>query len=640
MPAQSHAGTESAPPFPEGLDWLNTGGPLALSDLRGKVVLLDFWTYGCINCIHIIPDLKRLEEEYAEELVVIGVHSAKFLNEGETDNIRDVVLRYGVEHPVVNDRDFEVWRTWGANAWPTTVLIDPAGNVVGGHSGEGVYDVTQPVIASLVAEFEASGVLDRTPIEFVLEQDGRPETVLSYPGKVFIDPAGERLYIADSGHHRIVVTDPTTGNVVDVYGRGQPGFSDGAALEATFDSPQGLALSPDGRVLYVADTNNHAVRSVDLETGNVGTILGTGTLGWPPTAGNASEVSINSPWALEERDGKLYIAMAGHHQIWVMDLASDIAGPIVGNARESTTNGPLDLAELAQPSGLAFDDAGVLYFADSESSSIRSAQVELSDGVTDVIVGSDANLFDFGDVDGVGTAARLQHPLGLALGMDGYLYVADTYNSKVKRIDLERREVTTYLGGERGWQDGESAQFNEPGGLALFGETLFVADTNNHAIRRIDLASGSTGTLVLKGIEAFAPPPDNADYRGVLVEIAEPISVAPGAGSVVIDITLPPNHKVNEDAPSSAEFFVTGAIADFGDSAGLSLTGAKFPVSVPVHFAAGEGTVTADLTVIYCREGSESLCLIQQLRFVAPVAVSDSGATAVTLRYTIEAPAV
>ena len=157
-PVQSFAGTRPAPEFPSGLEWLNTAEPLSLEQLQGKVVLLDFWTYGCINCIHIIPDLKRLEAEYPNELVVIGVHSAKFLNEGETDNIRNVVLRYGVEHPVVNDRDFEVWRTWGANAWPTTVLIDPVGNVVGGHSGEGVYEIVQPVVQGLVDEFTALGV--------------------------------------------------------------------------------------------------------------------------------------------------------------------------------------------------------------------------------------------------------------------------------------------------------------------------------------------------------------------------------------------------------------------------------------------------------------------------------------------------
>ncbi len=623
-PVESYAGTAPAIEFPAGLEWLNTATPLSLNQLKGKVVLLDFWTYGCINCIHIIPDLKRLEEEYPNELVVIGVHSAKFLNEAETANIRNVVLRYEVEHPVVNDRDFAVWRSWGANAWPTTVLIDPAGNVVGGHSGEGVYDVMQPIITSLVSEFDQKGVLDRTPLEFAREVDGRSDTVLSFPGKVFVAPATGTLYIADTGHHRIVAADPTTGDVLAVYGSGKAGYRDGAATEAMFSSPQGMALSPDERILYVADTNNHAVRSIDLATGNVGTALGTGRIGWPPVGGRATEVAISSPWALEQKDGKLFIAMAGHHQIWEMDLAADIARPLVGNSRESTFNGPLAQAELAQPSGLAFDADGLLYFADSESSAIRSAQVDRSDGVTDVVVGSDANLFDFGDVDGIGTAARLQHPLGLAFAADGFMYVADTYNSKLKRIDLGRREITTFLGGEQGWQDGDDARFYEPGGLAAAGSLLYVADTNNHVVRVVDLTAATTTTLVLKGIERFQPAPDNADYQGEIVEVAA-VSVAPGRGSVELAVTLPPEHKVNEDAPSSAEFFVVGGIANFADANSISLTGAKFPVTVPVQWTAGEGTVTADLTVIYCREGAESLCFIQQLRLIAPVPVVAGG---------------
>lgn len=638
-PVQSFAGTTPAPEFPAGLEWLNTGEPLTLAELQGKVVLLDFWTYGCINCIHIIPDLKRLEAEYPNELVVIGVHSAKFLNEGETDNIRNVVLRYGVDHPVVNDRDFEVWRTWGAQAWPTTVLIDPAGNVVGGHSGEGVYEVVQPVISGLITEFDSLGALDRTPLDLELEREGLPETILSFPGKVFVDPGTGWLYIADTANHRIVAADPGSGDVLAVYGRGEPGFTNGAPLEARFDSPQGMALSPDGRILYVADTNNHAIRSINLETGDVGTVAGTGEQGWPPATGLATQVRLASPWALEQSDGILYIAMAGTHQIWSLDLASDVVGPLVGNARESTLNGPLAQAELAQPSGLAIDGEGILYFADSESSSIRSAEVLKSDGVTDVIAGSDANLFDFGDVDGIRTEARLQHPLGLALADDGYLYVADTYNSKIKRIELERREITTYLGAEQGWQDGPQPRFYEPGGLAALGDNLYVADTNNHAIRIVEIPTGETRTLVLKGIERFQPPPDNENYRGVIVETGQ-VTVAQGAGSIEIDITLPPEHKVNEDAPSSAEFFATGAIADFGVNQGVSLTGATFPVSVPVTFAAGDGEITADLTVIYCREGAESLCLIQQLRFIVPVTVAGSGQSELQLAYTVIPPDV
>ena len=331
--------------------------------------------------------------------------------------------------------------------------------------------------------------------------------------------------------------------------------------------------------------------------------------------------------------------MAGTHQIWSVDLASDIAGPLVGNARESTVNGPLAQAELAQPSGLAFDSQGVLYFADSESSSIRSAEVLKSDGVTDVLAGSDANLFDFGDVDGIGTEARLQHPLGLALADDGFLYVADTYNSKIKRIDLDRREIETYAGGEQGWQDGVDPLFYEPGGIAALGDTLFVADTNNHSVRIVDLPTGEARTLILKGIERFQPPPDNENYRGVIIETA-PVTLAPGNGSVDINITLPPEHKVNEEAPSSAEFFATGGIADFGDNQGVSLTGTTFPVSIPATWSAGQGDLTADLTVIYCRETSESLCLIQQLRFVVPVTVADEGQDAVTLQYEIIPPEV
>jgi hypothetical protein len=389
--------------------------------------------------------------------------------------------------------------------------------------------------------------------------------------------------------------------------------------------------------LYVADAGNHAVRSIDLATGVVTTILGTGRLGWPPVGGRAAEVSINSPWALEQRDGLLYIAMAGHHQIWVMDLAAATARPLVGNARESTLNGPLADAELAQPSGLAFDQGGILYFADSESSAIRSAQVDRDDGVTDVVVGSDESLFDFGDVDGVGTAARLQHPLGLALASDGFLYVADTYNSKIKRIDLVRREVSTFLGDEQGWQDGAEPRFSEPGGLASAGGRLYIADTNNHAVRIVDLETGVTRTLVLKGIERFAPPADTADFFGEVIDLTA--SVAPGAGSVEIDVELPPDHKINEAAPSSAEFAVTGGVADFGTEAAVSLTGRKFPITVPVQFSDGTGTITADLTVIYCHEDAESLCFIQQLRFNVELSVeADASSDSIRLVHTISLP--
>ncbi|MCK9519831.1 MAG: redoxin domain-containing protein, partial [Dehalococcoidia bacterium] len=273
-PTKSWAGSEPAPDFPDGLTWFNVRQPLALADLRGKAVLLDFWTQGCINCQHIIPDLKQLETEFGDALAVIGVHSGKYATEHEDDSVREAIGKYGLEHPVVNDPDFAVWNAYGVNAWPTLVLIDPAGNLVGIHAGEGVYPLFRPILSALIAEFEAKGSIDRTPLPFDAAATSA-SAVLSYPADIAVDATGGKLYIADSGHNRILVSD-LEGRLERAIGTGAEGFADGTAHEAAFRQPQGVALSPDGRTLFVADTRNHAVRAVDTETGNVRTIAGTG----------------------------------------------------------------------------------------------------------------------------------------------------------------------------------------------------------------------------------------------------------------------------------------------------------------------------------------------------------------------------
>jgi DNA-binding beta-propeller fold protein YncE len=634
----SYAGDTPAPEFPSGLDWLNTSAPLTLAELQGKVVLLDFWTYGCINCIHILPDLKRLEEEFADELVVIGVHSAKFVNESATDNIRQVIVRYDIEHPVVNDRDFEVWRAWGANAWPTTVVVDPAGNVVGGHAGEGVYEVVAPVISSLVTEFDGRGALDRTPLTFALEKTGQPNRALSFPGKVHVSPGDERLFIADTAHNRIVVADRTSGEVTAVYGSGIPGRRDGPASSAAFDAPQGLALDRDGVTLYVADTNNHSIRAIDTTTGTVTTLLGTGEQGWPPTGGVAPDIPISSPWDVVVDGATLYIAMAGTHQIWSMDLETGIALPLVGNGREGVLNSTLDQAELAQPSGLAIA-GGILYFADSESSSIRSADLAAPAGETALVAGGATNLFEFGDADGSGDAARFQHPLDVVVWGDAAaLIVADTYNSRLRLVDPVTREVTTYLGGEQGWQDGSDPRFAEPGGLAVDGTTLYVADTNNHAVRVVDLTTGTAETLVLKGIETFEPRPEDADYKGAVVSVP-PLELAAGEGQIVLDVALPDGYKVNDEAPSSALITVDGEAVSIADAnTALDLTGASFPVRVPIELSSRSADITVDLTVVYCRDEAESLCFIDQVRFIAAVTVGDGADTDIMMSHDIPLP--
>ncbi|MBM4463781.1 MAG: redoxin domain-containing protein [Chloroflexi bacterium] len=496
----SQSARRPAPEFPLGLDWLNTDRPLTWGELRGKVVIIDFWTYGCINCMHVIPDLKRLEADFPDELVVIGVHSAKFENERDTENIRHIVLRYGLKHPIVNDRDFLVWRAWDVHAWPTVFIIDPAGNVVGRHSGEGVYMLFKPIIGRLVRDFEARGLLDRTPLQLQMEK-AASRGVLSFPGKVLADDKGRRLFVADTNHHRIIVADIASGKVLKVIGSGQPGFKNGDFRRSSLDHPQGMALEEDGRILYIADTGNHAVRRADVLAGEMTTLVGVGfqSSDYPPRGGTAPEVALNSPWDVWLDGGQLYIAMAGAHQIWVMDTKSMDVHPFAGSGREGTRDGALNVAELAQPSDLTGDSQGRLYFADSEGSSIRRVDTQGGKGEVTTLVGSGASLFDYGDVDGISSQARLQHPLGV-VHYKGALYVADTYNHKIKRLDPRTREIRTTLGGQGGWRDGTDPLFYEPGGIDAASDKLYIADTNNHCIRVVDLAARQTSTLLLEGI--------------------------------------------------------------------------------------------------------------------------------------------
>ena len=248
-PTEPPAVENPAPEFPPGLTWFNVSEPLSFAKLRGKLVILDFWTQGCINCQHIIPDLERLEHEFPDSLVVIGVHTGKYSGEQEDAAVAEAIARYGRKHPVVNDPDYVVWRQWGVRAWPTVVLIDPRGSVVGGRAGEGVYETFQPVVQRVHDEFSALGLIDTTPIPLALEATV-VSTFLSFPSEVLVDEAGGRIFIADAGHHRIVVTD-LDGNVIRAFGAGEPGFTDGSANEARFRDPQGLELSPDGKTLWV-----------------------------------------------------------------------------------------------------------------------------------------------------------------------------------------------------------------------------------------------------------------------------------------------------------------------------------------------------------------------------------------------------
>ncbi len=445
--------------------------------------------------MHIFPQLRRLERKYVDELTVIGVHSAKFPNEKDKDNLYQAVKRCELEHPVVNDADFQVWQEYACRAWPTMMFIDPEGKVIGKHEGEITYENLDNLLGQMVAEFDARGLLTRKVIAYSPEVE--PETPMSFPGKVLADEAGQRLFIADTNHNRIVAASLGEGAsavVTAIIGSGAEGLVDGGFAESRFNHPQGMVLNND--TLYVADTENHALRQVNLESGTVLTIAGNGSQGYRRTGftpGFGAE--LNSPWDLTCHENKLYIAMAGCHQLWVMDLETGLVGPYAGTGGESISDGALAQATLAQPSGITTDGRR-LYFADSETSSVRSAELD-PNGKVRTIVG--LGLFEFGDRDGQGHLARLQHPLGIE-HKDEALYVADTYNHKIKLVRPIPRSVETLLGtGSAGYCDGSptGAAFAEPGGLSIAGDRLFVADTNNHQIRVVDLNTLEVATLRL-----------------------------------------------------------------------------------------------------------------------------------------------
>jgi sugar lactone lactonase YvrE len=647
MSTAPFAHRQRVPPLPEGTRWLNTAGPLRLADLRGKFVLMDFWTYCCINCMHILPELKKLEHAYPKNLVVVGVHSAKFATEQESENIAEAIQRYRIEHPVINDADHAVWERFGIQAWPTVLLIDPEGFAVWGSSGEITFEQVDRLLRAAIPYYRQKGLLDESPLKFGLLADRQQGGPLAFPGKILADGEHDRLYIADSNHNRIVVTR-LDGTLLDVIGSGATGRADGDFAAAQFNQPQGMALG--GRTLYVADTENHLIRAVDLDGRKVTTVAGTGRQAREPASptqhGNPRTTPLSSPWDLVVHGNDLYIAIAGCHQIWKMRLDGTAIGPYAGNGREDIVDGPLlprepyqqGFASFAQPSGLA-SDGQWLYVADSEGSSIRAVPFDPHQKVRTVVGTAGlgvARLFTFGDVDGPAARVRLQHPLGLAFHA-GQLYLADTYNHKIKAVDPASGEVRTLAGtGKPGHGNGEPASFYEPGGLAGAGGKLFVADTDNHLIRVIDLASRQVGTLAIPGLTPGAHGPKS--LAAAVEEKLAPQAVRPEAGAVRLKVRLqlPPGYKLNPLAPMAyrleAAGYPSGASGPqppgpirregFGRPVRLEKPAEVFEIRLPVAAASGHDALRVVLDYYYCREGAEGLCKFGTVTWAVPLELS------------------
>jgi thiol-disulfide isomerase/thioredoxin len=676
-----------APTLEGGLEWINTSGPLDTKDLRGKFVLLDFWTYCCINCMHILPELKKLEEKYPNELVVIGVHSAKFETEKDAQNIRDAVQRYEIEHPVVNDANHVLWDKFQVQSWPSLRVIDPEGKIIAGNSGEISFEALDAFMQKALPYYRNKKVLDPTPLKFDLEASKAKKTPLRYPGKVLADEAGGRLFIADSNHHRIVVAG-LDGKLLDVIGSGVSGTTDGDFATAKFNLPQGMVLHGDD--LYIADTSNHLLRKVNLQSKQVQTIAGTGsqaTSGFPgfgteggiPRSrrwvGLPSKTALNSPWDLYIHEDSLYIAMAGPHQIWKMPLDESEIGPVAGNGREDIVDGPQmtlvpyqeGYASFAQPSGLT-SDGKVLYVADSEGSSIRAVPFDVKKPVF-TIVGTSrmpfARLFLFGDRDGSGLVkakggsrfrgeARdtqgvlLQHALGIVYH-DGLLYVADTYNNKIKSIDPESQSAKTIAGtGKPGTSD-DPAEFDEPAGITFAAGKLYVADTNAHSIRIIDLQhDNKVSTFVVEGLEPpSAVKPMLAQKptfpRAKQVDL-EPRRVNASDGKVRIDVTLklPVGWKINPLAPQ--RYFVettdkTGPLdrKELGQLVKVDPPSKEIAIELPITENKGSETLKISMDYYYCQDKNEGLCKTGSVAFTLSFSLDDNASeTKIEIPYEVK----
>jgi thiol-disulfide isomerase/thioredoxin len=587
----------------KGRGWINTGG-LTLEQLRGKIILLDFWTFCCINCLHVIEELRPLEEQYKDVLVIIGVHSPKFEHEKDPDALRAAVERYGVDHPVLDDVDMEMWRQYAARAWPTLDVIDPEGYVVASMAGEGHAEGLKRLIDELIAKHEAKGTLRRGEAPLVPVE--KTETPLRFPGKALALAAGT-LLVADSSHHSLVeIEDDET--ILRRIGTGQKGSNDG--LEPQFNEPGGMCLLPPhvaeiaGYDVVVADTVNHLLRGLKLKTGEVSTVAGSGkqwrgTVDFDPHDSKA--VDLSSPWDVAWYDDKVIVAMAGIHQLWWFDPVKRTAGMYAGTTVEALKDGPREEAWMAQPSGLSTaPDGSKLWIADSESSAIRW----IENGELHTAVGQ--GLFDFGHVDGKADDALLQHPLGVLALADGSVRIADTYNGAIRR--LNDGEVSTVADG-----------LAEPSDIVLTptGDVV-VVESGAHRLTRL-----APGTLDAAGLKGMRSGKRHHTER-------PPTMLAPGDVELDLIFQPPPGQKLDEQFGPSTRLEVSASPPELLiEGAGVT-TELRRRLVISKDLAGGILQVTAQAAT--CDIDAEfPACHLTRQDWGVPIQVTKDGSTRLPL---------
>jgi thiol-disulfide isomerase/thioredoxin len=578
-----------------GRGWLNTGGrALRLADLRGRFVLLDFWTFCCVNCLHVIDEMRPLEEKYADVLVTIGVHSPKFEHEADPDALAAAVERYAVTHPVLDDPDLVTWRAYTARAWPTLVLVDPEGYVVAQYAGEGHVHAIDALLAELVEEHRESGTLQPGRGPYV--PPAADSTSVRFPAKAVRSPAGGFL-VADAGHHQVVELAADGQTVLTRIGSGTRGLRDGASERACFSEPNGLARLPSevvrrvGYDVVVADTANHALRGVALDSGTVRTLAGTGRQ-W--MHGDGVE-ALSSPWDVAWWQGRVWVAMAGIHQLWTFDPLTGEVAVAAGTANEGLVDGRLESAWFAQPSGLAAD-GDTLWLADAETSALRFVR----DGEVHTAVGT--GLFDFGFRDGPADQALLQHPLGVAVLPDGSVAVADTYNGAVRRYEPHSGSVTTL-----------ATDLAEPSGLLADGEVAVVVESAGHRLIAVPL-----GHAV--GASGFAHRTQRPVTR-----------LAAGEVEIAVAFEPPPGQKLDDRYGAPTRLMVTSTPPE------LLATGAgrdnELRRVVTLDPSVGDGVLHVAAQAASCDEAGTqgAACHMHQQDWGVPVLVDDEGVARLVL---------
>ena len=574
-----------------GRGWLNTGGrSYSLRDFRGKVLLLDFWTFCCVNCLHVLDELRPVAAEFADVLVTVGVHSPKFEHEADPVALADAVERYDVDHPVLDDPELTTWQAYAVRAWPTLVVIDPEGYVVHVAAGEGHAEALRRVIADVVAEHDRKGTLHRGDGPYV--PPPATDTVLRFPGKAAVTPAGT-LLVANTARH----------NLVEFAADGETVLR---TIEAGFREPGGLAVLPAdvaSRVGYdvvVADTVNHLLRGVRLADGSVTTVAGTGQQ-WRDgeTEGPATKIDLSSPWDVtwwDPADG-MVIAMAGNHTLSVFDPVAGSVRRLAGTTVEGLQDGPATAAFFAQPSGLAAD-GDRLWLADAETSALRwlSADFEVHTAIGQ-------GLFDFGHRDGSADTALLQHPLGVGVLPDHSVAIADTYNGAIRRYDPASGEVSTL-----------ATDLAEPSDVVVLDGEVVVVASAAHRLER-PIPPGTAAQLVAGPAHQVTRPP---------------VELAPGDVTLSVVFQPPPGQKLDERYGPSTRVQVTSSPPELiragaGADTALSRT-------LVLNDNVGHGVLHVVAQAASCdEEGEHPACRLTRQDWGVPVVLAAGGATRLPL---------